>query len=76
MWMRFYRGDRSRHLDERSGTEGAGLGLSIVRGVVELHGGCVDVESSAGIGSTFRVRIPRPRGSATSHATQSWHGLW
>ncbi len=37
--------------------EGAGLGLSIVRGLVELHGGALGIESEAGKGSRFTVTI-------------------
>jgi signal transduction histidine kinase len=37
---------------------GTGLGLPIVRQIVELHGGRVWVESELGKGSTFRVRLP------------------
>jgi PAS domain S-box-containing protein len=40
-------------------TGGLGLGLSIVRNIVEMHGGSVQVESAGeGQGSTFRVRLP------------------
>jgi signal transduction histidine kinase len=38
--------------------EGSGLGLSIVKRIVELHGGQIAVESTVGEGTTFRVRLP------------------
>jgi signal transduction histidine kinase len=37
---------------------GSGLGLPIARGVVELHGGRLSVESAPGNGATFRVSLP------------------
>jgi signal transduction histidine kinase len=49
---RLYRGDRSR--SER----GLGLGLSLVKAIVEAHKGRVTVESAPGPGSTFTVRLP------------------
>jgi signal transduction histidine kinase len=51
---RFYRADPSR---SRS-TGGAGLGLSIVRELVELMGGTVTAESALDGGSTFTVSLP------------------
>jgi len=37
---------------------GAGLGLNIVRGIVEAHGGQIHVDTTLGAGSTFRVELP------------------
>ena len=54
IFERFYRVDRS-HSRETGGT---GLGLSIVRHIALLHKGTAEVESHAGEGSVFRVRIP------------------
>jgi signal transduction histidine kinase len=40
---------------------GSGLGLSIVHGIVERHGGTITVDTRTGVGSTFRMRFPVPR---------------
>lgn len=37
---------------------GSGLGLSIVKGIIEAHNGTVDVESTPGEGTTFRILLP------------------
>jgi signal transduction histidine kinase len=50
----FFRGERSRS----RGTGGVGLGLTLVKRIVEAHGGRVEVESAVGQGSTFRACLP------------------
>ncbi|QRN97641.1 PAS domain-containing protein [Archangium violaceum] len=55
---RFERAVSSRHYG------GLGLGLYIVRQIVEMHGGSIQVESSPGRGSTFTVRLPHSSHSA------------
>ena len=53
IWQRFYQVKSSR--EEGSGL---GLGLSMIRQIVSLHGGSVSVESQPGQGSCFTVRLP------------------
>jgi signal transduction histidine kinase len=50
----FFRGERARQTQ----TEGSGLGLSLVKQVVQAHGGGIDVASTPGAGSTFVVELP------------------
>jgi signal transduction histidine kinase len=52
IWDRLYRGDLSR------AERGLGLGLSLVRAIVEAHGGSVSVESAPDQGATFTVVLP------------------
>ena len=54
VFTRFWRGEKSRSRD----TGGAGIGLSIVKELVQAHGGSVAVESTPGEGSVFRVELP------------------
>ncbi|MEA5113675.1 MAG: PAS domain S-box protein [Geobacteraceae bacterium] len=49
--------------------KGTGLGLSTVYGIIRLHGGCVDVVSRPGMGSTFRVFLPAVQAGAETVAS-------
>ncbi len=52
VFQRFYRGDASRT------GPGSGLGLALVKHIVEAHGGAVAAESDGASGTTLRVRLP------------------
>ena len=60
VFERYYRVDRSRSRE----MGGTGLGLSIVKHVVQGHGGTIDVTSTPGQGSKFRLRLPVPHEAA------------
>ncbi|HZS55567.1 MAG TPA: heavy metal sensor histidine kinase, partial [Bryobacteraceae bacterium] len=51
---RFYRAESSRS------TEGTGLGLALVKSIVQLHGGSATIESEVGKGTTVRLLFPKP----------------
>ncbi|WP_028042370.1 sensor histidine kinase [Candidatus Stoquefichus massiliensis] len=55
IFERFYRQDKSRSV------EGNGLGLSIVKRIIDLHQGTIDVKSREDGGSQFIVRLPQVR---------------
>jgi len=53
IWERLYRGDKSRS------QRGLGLGLSLVKAIVEAHRGEVSVRSQPGQGSEFSIALPQ-----------------
>jgi signal transduction histidine kinase len=53
IWERLYRGDKSRT------QRGLGLGLSLVKAIVEAHNGTVAVASDAGQGAEFVITVPQ-----------------
>jgi signal transduction histidine kinase len=46
-------------LEARDKVEGTGIGLAIVKKIVEMRGGCVAVDSTVGAGATFRFTWPK-----------------
>lgn len=55
IFERFYKGDKSRQSRET----GSGLGLTIVKKIVDIHKGEVQVESRVGVGTTFTIQLPK-----------------
>ncbi|MCZ4498059.1 MAG: walK 2 [Marmoricola sp.] len=56
LFTRFFRTTHAHEL----GVPGSGLGLSIAKAIVEMHGGQISATSVYGVGSTFRVEFPQP----------------
>lgn len=56
IWQKFYRVARDGHDKEEEST---GLGLSLVKEIIEQHGGAVEVKSEIGTGSKFSFTLPR-----------------
>ena len=65
IWDRLYRGDRSRS------QRGLGLGLSVVKAVVQAHKGSVEVSSQPGVGSRFTLILPMSAAPVRSAAPPS-----
>jgi signal transduction histidine kinase len=59
VFERSFRGERSRSSPETEDDSGAGLGLAIARGLVEAHGGKIEVASRLGEGSRFSFTLQR-----------------
>jgi signal transduction histidine kinase len=59
---RFYRADAAR---EQTGS--SGLGLAIAKGIVEVHGGRITVDSTVGQGSTFTIWVPAAAAIPDAH---------
>ncbi|MFC1530044.1 ATP-binding protein [Gemmatimonadota bacterium] len=55
IFQRFSRGTAA----ERTGSRGTGIGLALVKHLIEAHGGTIEVESEPGQGSSFTIRLPR-----------------
>ena len=56
----------ARSSDGRRSSEGAGLGLAIVRAIAEAHGGRVELRSRPGAGATFTVVVPTTPGAGAN----------
>jgi signal transduction histidine kinase len=54
LFDRFYRGRQAEGMN----VPGSGLGLNIVKEIVDRHGGTIEVESTVGVGSTFKICLP------------------
>lgn len=59
LFEKFYRNDTAK----RMFTDGSGLGLFIVKKILDAHGGRVEVTSEIGTGTTFTVRVPQQKKS-------------
>ncbi len=66
IFERFYREDKARSVG------GNGLGLSIVKSIVDLHGGSIQVKSQKDVGSEFYITLPYDRNNAIKDVLKSY----
>jgi signal transduction histidine kinase len=67
IFERFERGRRPGQ------TQGAGLGLSIVRAISRAHRGHIELDSVVGLGATFRLIVPVDQPHEDLEVTSAWH---
>ncbi len=61
-------GERFFRAKSSTGIAGTGIGLNIVKTLIEMHGGTISIESQLGEGSTFTIRLPVAGPSQAEHA--------
>lgn len=66
VFQRFFRTDEARTGPSDDSDRSLGLGLAIVRSIVEAHDGSIEVTSTLGVGTTFTVTIPQVEGAITN----------
>ncbi|MCJ7795804.1 MAG: cell wall metabolism sensor histidine kinase WalK, partial [Thermoleophilia bacterium] len=71
IFERFYRVDKSRS----SAGGGAGIGLAVVKGVIEQSGGSIHVESALGDGTTMMFTLPFAADAAVSTSLPDSHAM-
>lgn len=64
--------DATPRRGRNSPQRGAGIGLSLVRRLIELHGGSVEIDGGPGRGTTVRCRLPLDRGESAGAARIAW----
>lgn len=71
IFTRFYRVERKEHMQ----VEGTGIGLAMVKGIIEKHGGSISVESEIGKGSIFTFTLLRANSSSPDYNREPADGL-
>ena len=51
--------------------QGTGMGLAVIHGIVTSHGGCIDVQSNPGVGTTFTIDFPEAEAMSTPEDTKA-----